>query len=121
MSRPPSRWLVPVVLAAAAACPAPADDPPRERTVVVTYAATVTGLTPGAAVRVWLPVPPANADQDVAALDREAFAPARLTREPEYGNDILYVEGPADAAGSAAVAARYRVRRRAGRGPGPAP
>jgi uncharacterized protein (TIGR03000 family) len=43
---------------------------PRSREFLFTYAATVTGLRPGQAARVWVPVPPSNEDQRVQAVPR---------------------------------------------------
>ena len=43
---------------------------PRAREFLFTYAATVTGLRPGQAARVWVPVPPSNEDQRVRAVPR---------------------------------------------------
>ena len=45
--------------------PAAATTPSHSRTFLFTYGATVTGLTPGQTARLWLPVPPSNADQEV--------------------------------------------------------
>jgi uncharacterized protein (TIGR03000 family) len=44
---------------------------PRSREFLFTYGATVTGLKPGQAARVWLPVPPSNEDQRVRRGPRE--------------------------------------------------
>ena len=41
---------------------------PRTREFLFTYAATLTGLTPGQEARVWLPVPPSNEFQRVRAV-----------------------------------------------------
>lgn len=88
---------------------APAD----ERTFTFTYAAEVTGLPVGKPVRVWLPVPPSNAEQTVAVLDRSAPGKSKLTRESEYGNELWYVEATPDETGTIRLSARYRVTRRA--------
>jgi transglutaminase-like putative cysteine protease len=112
-----SALLVAVPACVFAAWPrAAAEGGPNARTFLATYTATVTGLPPGGAVRVWLPVPPSNAEQTVTPLDHRAFGTARRTREAEYGNDILYVEGAAGANGTAEVATKYRVHRREVRG-----
>jgi uncharacterized protein (TIGR03000 family) len=44
---------------------------PRAREFLFTYGARVTGLKPGQAARVWLPVPPSNEDQRVRRGPRE--------------------------------------------------
>jgi uncharacterized protein (TIGR03000 family) len=43
---------------------------PRAREFLFTYAATVTGLQPGQAARIWVPVPPSNEDQRVRVVPR---------------------------------------------------
>jgi transglutaminase-like putative cysteine protease len=86
--------------------------PPRARTFAFTYAATVTGLKPGQAARIWLPVPPSNADQDVTVVARKLPAEGRIAREPVYGNRVLYLEARADARGGAPLEVVYRVTRR---------
>jgi transglutaminase-like putative cysteine protease len=95
---------------------------PRARTFEFTYAATVTGLEPGQAARVWLPVPPSDDDQDVTILARKLPAEGRIAREPVYGNRVLYLEAKADAQGKVPLGMVYRVTRRevkgeAGKGP----
>jgi transglutaminase-like putative cysteine protease len=102
------------VLLAGWAGPAGAASPTgaRSRTFEFTYAATVTGLEPGQSARVWLPVPPSNDDQEVKVVRKELPAQGRLTREPEYGNRILYLEARADAHGKVPLQVVYRVTRR---------
>src|SRR5947209_1364245 len=111
----PRTWalLVPLLLAgwagpAGAASPAGA----RSRTFEFTYAATVTGLEPGQSARIWLPVAPSNDDQDAKVVRKELPAQGRLTREPEYGNRILYLEAKADVHGKVPLKVVYRVTRR---------
>jgi transglutaminase-like putative cysteine protease len=85
---------------------------PRTRTFLFTYGATVTGLPAGQAVRVWLPVPPSNDDQQVRMVAWELPGASRSTREPKYGNDLLYLEARAGADGRVPLAVTYRVTRR---------
>ena len=87
--------------------------PPDERTFTFTYAAEVTGLPPGKPVRVWVPVPPTNAEQTVEALARSAPGTSKRTREAEYGNELWYVEATPDETGAVRLSAKYRVTRRA--------
>jgi hypothetical protein len=89
-----------------------ADPAVKSRTFLFTYAATVTGLRAGQTARVWLPVPPSNEDQDVAIVSKEVPAGARLTRERQYGNHILYVEATPRADGTIPLSITYRVTRR---------
>jgi len=47
----------------------PAADPPADaRTFILQYGVEVTGLPPGGLARIWVPVPPANREQDVAIV-----------------------------------------------------
>jgi transglutaminase-like putative cysteine protease len=90
---------------------------PRARTFDFTYAATVTGLKPGQTARVWLPVPPANEDQDVAVVSKGLPAEGRVGRDPVYHNQILYVEAKANGEGKVPLEMVYRVTRREVKGP----
>src|SRR5579885_2927129 len=96
-----------LLLALALAAP-PAD----ARTFTFTYEAEVTGLPAGQTARIWVPVPPTDADQTVEVLSQTAPGASKLTREPEYGNHIWYVEATPDAAGVVKLSAKYRVTRR---------
>ncbi len=88
------------------------DAKPRSRTFEFTYAATVTGLKPGQAARVWLPVPPSNEDQDVSVVSRDLPAEGRVGRDPVYHNQILYLEAKANEEGKIPLKMTYRVTRR---------
>jgi transglutaminase-like putative cysteine protease len=89
---------------------------PRARTFDFTYAATLTGLEPGAKVRLWAPVASASDDQDVEVVSREVRGekgvPTKVAAEPHYGNRVLYAEPRADAAGRVALKVVYQVTRR---------
>src|SRR5262249_52412300 len=86
--------------------------PPKTREFHFTYQATVTGLQPGQKARIWLPVPPSNADQDVSVVERHAPTKPQVGKERVYGNQIQYVEAAADAAGRVPLSVTYRVRRK---------
>jgi transglutaminase-like putative cysteine protease len=107
--------VLPLAVLSAPAAAEPAA-PPKKRTFQFTYAGTVTDLKPGQTVRVWLPVPPSNDDQDVTILKEEAPAAARIEREPVYGNRILFFQSLADAEGKVPFKVVYRVTRREVRG-----
>src|SRR5262245_4939556 len=109
-------WLTTLAALLAAAAAAPAGEPSSSRTFLLTYAATLRGLPPGGEFRLWAPVPPSDADQETTALARRTPGEFRLTREPKYGNQILYVAGRADADGTASLELTYRVRRSEVRG-----
>jgi transglutaminase-like putative cysteine protease len=86
--------------------------PPRQRTFEFTYQATVTGLPAGRSARIWVPIPPDDADQRIAVVKKTLPDEARTNREPEYGNRILYVQARADAKGETLLSITYRVDRR---------
>src|SRR5262245_16808260 len=74
-----------------------ADEKPKSRSFQFTYAVTIKELPPGEMVRVWLPVPPSNEQQDVTmepnVLVKKLPVEGKISTEPEYGNRILYIEG----------------------------
>jgi transglutaminase-like putative cysteine protease len=74
-----------------------------------TYAATVTGLKPEQAARIWLPVPSTSDDQEIEVVTKNV---GRIRKEPQYGNRILYLEAKANARGEVPVRMVYRVKRR---------
>jgi transglutaminase-like putative cysteine protease len=84
----------------------------KTRSFRITYAATVTDLSPGKVARIWLPVPPSNREQDVELVAKHLPAEGRIKREPKFGNDILYLEAQADADGKLPLSLTYRVTRR---------
>lgn len=84
---------------------------PRTRSVVFTYGGAVTGQTPDATVRVWLPVPSSSEDQQVRLARVNLPAAASFGAEPKYGNEILYFEAKADDQGRVPFEVAYRVRR----------
>jgi transglutaminase-like putative cysteine protease len=91
------------------------DDPPSRapsRMFQFTYGTTLTGLPAGKDVRIWLPVPPSGADQQVKIVSEELPAKGRRTTEPRFGNQILYVQTKAPADGSLPLSVTYRVTRR---------
>ncbi len=81
----------------------------KTREFLFTYAATVTGLEPGKSARIWLPVPPSNADQQVSVA--MSPADAKIGKETKYGNQTMYIEGKAGADGTIPVSVTYRVKR----------
>src|SRR5262249_45778085 len=89
-----------------------ADDKPRSRTFLFTYATTLTGLPPGKEVRVWLPVPPSDDEQAVKVVSRKLPGEGRLGRESQYGNEVLHVEARAGADGTLPLEVVYRVTRK---------
>jgi transglutaminase-like putative cysteine protease len=58
-----------------------------------TYRATAKDLPPGAGlVRVWIPLAVSDANQKVTVKRISTPVPTRVTREPRYGNRMLYAE-----------------------------
>ncbi len=83
---------------------------PRTRTFQFTYSATVTGLKPDEAARIWLPVPQTTNDQDVTVV--AAPKDAKLTKEKKAGNAMYYLEARADADGKIPVEMAFLVKRK---------
>jgi hypothetical protein len=96
--------------------PTPAPQRPKSREFRFTYQATVTGLEPGQAARVWLPVPPTNEAQEVTVVKRDLPGEARLGKETKYGNQMFCVHAKANAQGEIPLAVTYRVKRSEVRG-----
>ena len=103
-------------LAVAVDGPAPAakknDAAPKSRSFLFTYSATVTDLPAGKVARIWLPVPPSNSDQDVQIVSKQLPGEGRISREPKFGNQILYVEAKAGPDGKIPLELTYRITRR---------
>ena len=90
----------------------PAAEEPRARTFSFTYATTVTGLPPGKRVRVWLPVPPSDAEQTVKIVRKKLPAEGKIDRESVHGNNMLSVETKAPDDGKLSLEVVYRVTRK---------
>jgi transglutaminase-like putative cysteine protease len=103
---------------AAAAAGAQRPSAPKCREFLFTYAATVTGLKPGQAARVWVPVPPSNKEQQVETVSKKLPAAATTGTEAKFGNKILSFEARADKEGHIPLAITYRVKRWEVRGDG---
>ncbi len=89
---------------------------PKQRTFLFTYAGAVTGLKAGEKARVWLPVPPSNADQTVKREAQDLPADAKEGKDSQYGNAMLYFDAAADKDGSVPFSVTYKVTRREVRG-----
>jgi len=88
----------------------------RSRTFLFTYAATVTDLKPGTKARIWLPLPPSSAEQDVTIESKDLPGEIKMGKDAEYGNQILYAELAAGKDGTIPLKIIYRVTRREVRG-----
>ncbi|WP_152052918.1 transglutaminase-like domain-containing protein [Tautonia marina] len=95
MTPPHQRSLFPVLILLCWALPSSAcvvDDPPRSRTVVLTYQATVRGIPEAAEVLdLWLPVPQDDANQTIHRLTIDAPGAVSLSRERTFGNRMLHL------------------------------
>jgi transglutaminase-like putative cysteine protease len=83
----------------------------KTRTFQFTYRTAVAGVPTGQTVRLWLPVPPSDKDQQVQIISKELPGESRLTREPKHGNQILYTEAKAGADGKLTATITYRIVR----------
>ena len=61
-------------------------------------------------VHVWLPVPSADAAQEISNFEVDSPFPYEVTRDKTFGTKMLHVS-PGTAVGPFAVEARYRVTR----------
>ncbi len=89
------------------------------REFVFRYGFELWGLEPGQVVRLWVPLPyrplclqDAPQFQQAQPLWQRLPFPARCTRDPKYGNPILYGELTVPASGRVEVDLPYRIRRR---------
>lgn len=76
----------------------------------IRYRTTLRGLSPGARVRLWIPLPRDDAFQHVSELEVESPWDYRETSSPPEANRTLYAEGRASGA-EAEVLVSYTVQR----------
>ncbi|HET7453547.1 MAG TPA: transglutaminase domain-containing protein [Thermoanaerobaculia bacterium] len=87
--------------------------PAASRTFDLTYDVALADLPAGARrAKIWIPEAVSGESQTVAVLDTPASLRTVETRDPEYGNRILYAEIENPAASAAHFTIRYRVTRR---------
>jgi transglutaminase-like putative cysteine protease len=83
------------------------------RTFRFTYSFTVKDIPAGTSrVRVWVPVPQTDQHQTVRVLTIKAPVKTRITREPEYGNRVMYAEIENPASDKAEFTLEYEITRR---------
>ena len=100
------------VLLAAAVALTGSTPAPQTRDFEFTYTAKIGELPAGARqVKVWLPYPVSDADQEVTVLDIKTPVPHRIVQEPRFKNSILYLEVP-EPGQEIAVDMKVRVERR---------
>ncbi|MGH9510566.1 MAG: transglutaminase-like domain-containing protein [Terriglobales bacterium] len=86
---------------------------PPTRAFRFTYSFTVKEIPAGAKqVRVWVPVPQTDQHQTVRVLNVKAPGKTQMTREPEYGNRMIYADVQNPVAGKAEFTVEYEVTRR---------
>jgi transglutaminase-like putative cysteine protease len=78
-----------------------------------TYNFTVKDIPSGAKkVRVWIPVPQTDQHQTVRVLRVKAPVKTSMTKDPEYGNRIMYAEFQSSAVDKAEFTVEYQITRR---------
>lgn len=66
--------------------------PPAERRLEFTYQTDLREIPAGAKhVDLWIPYPTSDENQTISDVRIESPFPSKLTKDPEYGNSILYV------------------------------
>ncbi|HZD32857.1 MAG TPA: transglutaminase domain-containing protein, partial [Candidatus Angelobacter sp.] len=104
--------LVAAVSAQTAPSPAQSFSPPS-RSFQFTYSFTVKDIPPGTKlVRVWVPVAQTDDHQTVRVVETSATVKTRMTKDPEYGNAILFAEIPNPTQTSTTFALVYEVTRK---------
>ena len=83
----------------------------KSRDFLFTYSATVTDVKPETKVRIWLPVPPTNEDQQVRFEKMDLSGRVQFGKETKYSNEILYIEATAGAEGVVPLSVTYRIHR----------
>src|SRR5262249_2585385 len=86
-----------------------ADEPPRSRTFLFTYATTISDLPTDTTARVWLPVAPSN-DEQRSRIEKMP-ARAKVNYDPVTANHFLFVEKNAGTEGRLWVEVVSRVTR----------
>lgn len=111
-----------LALTVASGCSSPSSEPegpqgeeqPRAaRTFEIVYLTELSDLTPGAPLRVWIPIPSSSERQEIGEVSVEVAGEGltqRFTEDPVWGNRLLYLEGPSPAA-ELKVTLSYAVRR----------
>jgi len=63
---------------------------PGERHFTFDYNFTVRNTDPGKPLRIWIPLAQTDSSQQVRVISKTGDLPLKQTREPEYGNAMLY-------------------------------
>ncbi|MEZ6097013.1 MAG: transglutaminase domain-containing protein [Pirellulaceae bacterium] len=89
----------------------PSDDNLKSRAFELSSCGKIDGLTEGLTLKIWIPVPSESAHQNVELIAMNFPARVQFTREPEYGNRMIYCETVVDASGNFQFEATFRVKR----------
>ena len=81
------------------------------RTFDFKYSATVQGLAPAAAVRIWMPVPPSDEAQQTQIVARDLPADSQVNHDPSTGNTCIFLAAHARPDGTVPLAVTYRITR----------
>jgi transglutaminase-like putative cysteine protease len=85
----------------------------RERTFEFTYSTNLKDIPPGARqLRVWIPLAASDANQNVVVKSVKSPVPTRTSREPRYGNRMLYAELRNPKQSPLLFSVEYEVRRK---------
>lgn len=86
---------------------------PASRSFHFTYKFTVKDMPADAKrIRVWVPVPQTDRHQIVRLISIKSPVKMELTREPEYGNQMMYAEIKNSAASATEFSLEYQITRR---------
>jgi uncharacterized protein (TIGR03000 family) len=85
--------------------------PAHSRTFEFTYGGTISAKA-GDKVRVWVPVPPTNAEQEATILTRQLPGKEEINNDPLYGNRILSFVATADESGNIPFQIGYKILRK---------
>ena len=84
---------------------------PRQRQFEFEYGGSIQGVPAGATVRVWMPIPPSNVDQQITTIDEQLPGASQTTKDPKYGNAIRFFETQSPENGEIRWNRKYRVVR----------
>ena len=90
----------------------------KSRAFRLDYRFSLKGIEPGAAVRVWVPVPESDRWQTVEPLGAELPTEPQFHVEPKFCNQVLYCVFAAPGGDAITINIPYRVTRRAVLAPG---
>lgn len=90
--------------------PVSADDE-KSRQFEFAYQASITDVSAGANVRIWIPVASNNAFQSVKLLSQSLPGEAKMTSDEKYGNKMLYLERVHQGSGNIGLRIVYHVLR----------